>query len=70
MRAKHGKKKKALVKASSEIAPVYDWIGLEPPRISANDNYLVYVDEYGSYGSRLRTRARGPRHLAPTDNRR
>jgi bacillolysin len=48
MRAKHnGKGKKALVKESSEIAPVYKGITLEPPRISANDSYLVYVDEYG-----------------------
>jgi Zn-dependent metalloprotease len=48
MRAKHnGKGKKALVKESSEIAPVYDGIALEPPRISANNSYLVYVDEYG-----------------------
>jgi Zn-dependent metalloprotease len=48
MRAKHnGKGKKALVKESSEIAPVYKGMTLEPPRISANDSYLVYVDEYG-----------------------
>jgi Zn-dependent metalloprotease len=48
MRAKHnGRRKKALVKESSEIAPVYDGIALEPPRISANNSYLVYVDEYG-----------------------
>ncbi|CAN5721035.1 hypothetical protein BH20ACT23_BH20ACT23_21880 [soil metagenome] len=45
-----GKKKKALVKESSvEIAPFYDGITLEPPRISVNDKFLVYVDEYG-YG--------------------
>jgi Zn-dependent metalloprotease len=48
MRAKNnGKRKKALVKESSGIAPVYDGIALEPPRVSANNSYLVYVDEYG-----------------------
>jgi Zn-dependent metalloprotease len=48
MRAKrNGKGKRALVKELSEIAPVYDGIALEPPRISANNSYLVYVDEYG-----------------------
>ena len=43
----NGKKKKALVKESSVTAPVYDGIGLEPPRISVNGKFLVYVDEYG-----------------------
>jgi Zn-dependent metalloprotease len=48
MRAKHnGRGKKALVKESSAIAPVYEGITLEPPRISANNNNIVYVDEYG-----------------------
>ena len=49
MRAKlNGKKKKALVKESDkDIAPFYDAHTAEPPRISANDKFLVYVDEYG-----------------------
>ena len=46
----NGRKKKALVKESSvEVAPFYDGITLEPPRISVNDKFLVYVEEYG-YG--------------------
>ncbi|HZK50624.1 MAG TPA: M4 family metallopeptidase, partial [Actinomycetota bacterium] len=45
-----GKRKKALVKESSvEVAPFYDGFTLEPPRISVNSKFLVYVDEYG-YG--------------------
>jgi len=49
MRAKlNGKGKKALVRESNKnIAPFYDGITLEPPRISANRKFLVYVDEYG-----------------------
>ncbi|MGH2775050.1 MAG: M4 family metallopeptidase [Actinomycetota bacterium] len=48
MRAKHnGKRKKALVKESSEFAPFFGGFTLEPPRISANNNFLVYTDEFG-----------------------
>ena len=49
MRAKrNGKDRKALVRESNEdIAPYYAGITLEPPRISANGKFLVYVEEYG-----------------------
>ncbi len=49
MRAKHnGKRKKALVKASdTEVAPVYQGITPEAPRLSANEDFVVYPDEYG-----------------------
>jgi Zn-dependent metalloprotease len=49
MRAKrNGKGKKALVKeADEDIAPFYEGITSEPPRISANDRFLVYAEEYG-----------------------
>ncbi|MGH2698218.1 MAG: M4 family metallopeptidase, partial [Actinomycetota bacterium] len=48
MRAKHnGKRKKALIRESHEVAPFYDGITPEPPHISANNKFLVYTDEYG-----------------------
>ena len=49
MRAKlNGKSKKTLVRESNkDIAPFYGGITPEPPRISANGKFLVYVDEYG-----------------------
>jgi Zn-dependent metalloprotease len=49
MRAKmNGKRKRALVSESNkDIAPFYEGITLEPPRISANSKFLVYAEEYG-----------------------
>jgi Zn-dependent metalloprotease len=55
---RNGKKRRALVKESNEdIAPFYDGITLEPPRISANGRFLVYGDEYGY------DRASSPEHV-------
>jgi bacillolysin len=49
MRAKlNGKAKKTLVRASdADVAPFYKGLTPEPPRISANGNYLVYAEEFG-----------------------
>lgn len=48
MRAKHnGKKKKALVKGNTEISPVYDGLTPSAPRLSANNKFVAYTDEYG-----------------------
>ena len=48
MRAKHnGNKKKALIKDNSEMAPVYEGHTPSAPRLSANNKFVVYTDEYG-----------------------